>query len=194
MSVQNINFYGPNEPYFEFSNFYSILDDKKFTLMIDGQSWQSTEHYYHAQKFLGSMATVESREYSELIRTADTPNKALVLARQKILSGYAVNWKHSKNLPTKINDIIRSFESKEIKIRPDWSETKYDVMYKANLHKYKQNAKLRRLLLSTGEAQLTEHTDRDKYWGDGGDGSGLNKLGQILMQIRSELILSKNML
>ena len=43
------------------------------------------------------------------------------------------------------------------------------------------------LLLSTGDAKLVEHTENDSYWGDGGDGSGRNMLGQILMQIRTEL-------
>jgi predicted NAD-dependent protein-ADP-ribosyltransferase YbiA (DUF1768 family) len=32
-----------------------------------------------------------------------------------------------------------------------------------------------------------EHTERDAYWGDGGDESGKNMLGQILMEVREEL-------
>ena len=43
------------------------------------------------------------------------------------------------------------------------------------------------LLLSTGDALIIEHSRRDRYWGDGGDGSGANKLGQILMRVRGEL-------
>ena len=43
------------------------------------------------------------------------------------------------------------------------------------------------MLLGTGEATLVEHTSNDAYWGDGGDGSGKNMLGQILMKIRDEL-------
>jgi predicted NAD-dependent protein-ADP-ribosyltransferase YbiA (DUF1768 family) len=34
---------------------------------------------------------------------------------------------------------------------------------------------------------LVEHTARDSYWGDGGDGSGRNRLGHLLMQLRAEL-------
>ena len=39
----------------------------------------------------------------------------------------------------------------------------------------------------SGDAKLVEHTENDSYWGDGGDGSGRNMLGQILMQVRDEL-------
>ena len=34
---------------------------------------------------------------------------------------------------------------------------------------------------------LVEHTGKDAYWGDGGDGSGVNRLGGILMRVREEL-------
>jgi predicted NAD-dependent protein-ADP-ribosyltransferase YbiA (DUF1768 family) len=30
-------------------------------------------------------------------------------------------------------------------------------------------------------------TENDSYWGDGGDGSGRNMLGQVLMRVREEL-------
>ena len=30
-------------------------------------------------------------------------------------------------------------------------------------------------------------TANDDYWGDGGDGSGKNRLGHLLMQVREEL-------
>ena len=29
-----------------------------------------------------------------------------------------------------------------------------------------------------------EHTDNDNYWGDAGDGSGLNRLGDLLVELR----------
>ena len=39
----------------------------------------------------------------------------------------------------------------------------------------------------TGNAGIVEHTEKDRYWGDGGDGSGENRLGQILMRGREQL-------
>jgi predicted NAD-dependent protein-ADP-ribosyltransferase YbiA (DUF1768 family) len=41
------------------------------------------------------------------------------------------------------------------------------------------------------DAKIIEHTENDDYWGDGGDGSGKNMLGQILMRIRTELRASR---
>jgi len=38
--------------------------------------------------------------------------------------------------------------------------------------------------------ELIEHTKKDSYWGDGGNGSGKNKLGKILMKVRYELKMS----
>jgi hypothetical protein len=42
-----------------------------------------------------------------------------------------------------------------------------------------------------GAAKLVEQTDRDSYWGDGGDGSGKNRLGHLLMRLREELRIRK---
>ena len=60
-------------------------------------------------------------------------------------------------------------------------------MYVALYAKFTQHERLRWLLLDTGERKLIEHTSHDSYWGDGGDGSGQNKLGQLLMKVRDEL-------
>lgn len=73
------------------------------------------------------------------------------------------------------------------KLRRDWESAKVSVMRDALVAKFEQHAQLRELLTSTGDAKLVEHTDRDDYWGDGGDGSGRNMLGQLLMEIRRRL-------
>jgi len=73
------------------------------------------------------------------------------------------------------------------KLRSDWEAVKVSIMKRAVITKFTQHQELRELLLSTGEAKLVEHTFRDSYWGDGGDGTGRNTLGQILMQVREEL-------
>lgn len=48
-------------------------------------------------------------------------------------------------------------------------------------------SKLRDLILSTGDAELVEQTHNDRIWGDGGDGSGENRLGKLLMELRQQL-------
>jgi len=72
-------------------------------------------------------------------------------------------------------------------IRPDWDRVKDDIMREALQAKFNQHPNLRSLLLSTGEAEIVEHTTKDGYWGDGGDGSGRNRLGKLLMELRKEL-------
>ena len=73
------------------------------------------------------------------------------------------------------------------KLRRDWESVKVSVMREALLAKFEQHPQLRELLLSTADAKLVEHTERDDYWGDGGNGSGRNMLGQLLMEVRRRL-------
>lgn len=71
--------------------------------------------------------------------------------------------------------------------RADWDAVKDHVMYEAVLAKFTQHTHLEKLLLDTGDALLAEHTANDSYWGDGGDGTGKNRLGQTLMAVREQL-------
>jgi predicted NAD-dependent protein-ADP-ribosyltransferase YbiA (DUF1768 family) len=43
------------------------------------------------------------------------------------------------------------------------------------------------MLLETGEDDIAEANPADSYWGVGGDGRGLNKLGKIMSRIRADL-------
>ncbi len=74
-----------------------------------------------------------------------------------------------------------------IPIRADWDAVKDDVMREAVLAKFSQHAALRELLLATGIRPIVEHTTNDSYWADAGDGSGMNRLGAILMEVREAL-------
>ncbi len=76
---------------------------------------------------------------------------------------------------------------RDLPLRADWEAVKDDVMLTALRAKFTQHPDLRALLLGTGDAHLIEHTANDRYWADGGDGSGRNRLGELLMQIRDEL-------
>ena len=73
------------------------------------------------------------------------------------------------------------------KLRREWESVKVSVMTEAVRAKFTQHDELRTILLATGDAKLVEHTANDDYWGDGGDGSGKNMLGQVLMRVRAEL-------
>jgi N-glycosidase YbiA len=69
-------------------------------------------------------------------------------------------------------------------LRKDWESVKDDMMRRAVRAKFSQHEEIRVILLGTGDALLVEHTEKDGYWGDGGDGSGKNMLGHILMEVR----------
>lgn len=72
-------------------------------------------------------------------------------------------------------------------LRKDWESVKDAIMREAVLAKFTQHADLRATLLDTDDAKIVEHTENDDYWGDGGDGSGKNRLGHILMWAREQL-------
>jgi ribA/ribD-fused uncharacterized protein len=97
-------------------------------------------------------------EYEHVIREANSPMTAAHLGR-------------SRKLP----------------LRRDWESARDNVMREALRAKFTQHAELRTLLLGTGDAILVEHTKKDRYWGDGGNGTGKNRLGQLLMELRAEL-------
>jgi hypothetical protein len=50
-----------------------------------------------------------------------------------------------------------------------------------------ENEELRDMLCSTGDEEIVMYTKRDAYWGVI-DGEGENRLGKILMEVRSELM------
>jgi ribA/ribD-fused uncharacterized protein len=84
-------------------------------------------------------------------------------------------------------EAARLGRSRKLPLRRDWEAVKDDVMLEAVRAKFTQHEELTAILLGTGDALLVEHTANDAYWGDGGDGSGCNRLGQILMAVRAEL-------
>jgi N-glycosidase YbiA len=72
-------------------------------------------------------------------------------------------------------------------LRADWEKVKDEVMRRAVLRKFETHADIRAILLGTGDEELVESAPGDYYWGCGADGTGLNKLGKILMEVRSLL-------
>lgn len=81
----------------------------------------------------------------------------------------------------------RMGRSRKRPLRRDWESAKDGIMLDALRAKFGQHEDLKRTLLETGERRLVEHTPRDRYWADGGDGSGRNRLGELLMRLRTEL-------
>ena len=80
---------------------------------------------------------------------------------------------------TKACHDIKMGNTRQIKLRTDWEEVKDNIMVIALRAKFDQYPELKQLLLSTAGNILVEHTDNDHYWGDAGDGSGLNRWGDL---------------
>ena len=140
-----INFYLVHEKFGEFSNF------APYPIELDGKTWPTSEHYFQAQKFVGT-------EHEEAVRLEVSPMQAAKMGRDR-----------------------------KRPLRPDWDAVKDDIMRSAVRAKFAQHPELQALLRATGDAILVEHTKNDAYWGDGGDGTGQNKLGRILVEIRELL-------
>ena len=140
-----INFYAVGDDYGCFSNF------SPHPITLKGKTWQTSEHYFQAQKVAGTPAEEE-------VRLAKSPMIAARMGR-----------------------------SRKRPLRKDWETVKDSIVYEAVLAKFTQHPDLREVLLATGDARIVEYTENDAYWGDGGDGSGENRLGRILMRVREEL-------
>lgn len=75
---------------------------------------------------------------------------------------------------------------RHVKLRDDWETVKNAVMYEVCKQKFLQHPNLAKKLLATGDAKLVEGNDwGDRVWGVC-NGEGENRLGRILMLIRSE--------
>ena len=59
------------------------------------------------------------------------------------------------------------------------------IALRAKLYQYPE---LKQLLMSTPGNILVVHTENDNYWGDGGDGSGYNMLGTLLVELRENYL------
>ncbi|ELR97955.1 NADAR family protein [Gloeocapsa sp. PCC 73106] len=73
-------------------------------------------------------------------------------------------------------------------LRSDWEEVKDAIMTKAVLKKFQTHKQLSDILLATGDELIVENSPVDYYWGCGRDGTGKNRLGEILMNVRAILL------
>ncbi len=138
--------------------FYSVLDDYGIFSNFAIYPLKLDGLLWPTTEHYFQAQKFDDEEYKEKIRKAASPMKAAELGR-----------------------------SRRMKIIKNWDRQKDNVMYKALLAKFTQHPELKEQLLNTGSAKIIEHTENDAYWGDGGDGKGLNKLGKLLMKVREKL-------
>ena len=83
--------------------------------------------------------------------------------------------------------VIAKRLGRQVTLRKDWHEIKLGEMICLVYEKFKDNNKLQKLLLDTGDEELVEGNNwNDCYWGVC-RGRGENHLGKILMNIRRKL-------
>jgi ribA/ribD-fused uncharacterized protein len=105
----------------------------------------------------------DREDLMERIRNAETPELAAAIGR---------NPKH--------------------KPREDWDDRKREIMYRAVRQKFITHLDIQQILLDSGDVEIIEDSTVDYFWGCGGDRTGANHLGKILMQIRQEIKISRN--
>ena len=115
---------------------------------------------YNGLKFMSSEAAFQAQKCPSMAKsfTRLGPNKAKALGRN-------------------------------VQLREDWEDVKDDIMYDVIKAKFTQNEYIKKQLLDTGDEELVEgNTWNDTYWGvDIRTGKGKNKLGKLLMKLRTEL-------
>lgn len=126
--------------------------------------WNSTEHYYQAQKFAG-VHHPDALALVEQIAAAPSPEAAALLGR-------------------------RTDRGRPELLREDWGRSKIAAMHAALRAKFAAHEGPRKLLLSTAQngATIVETAPHDYFWGRGMDGTGYNMLGKLLMKVRDEII------
>ncbi len=89
---------------------------------------------------------------------------------------------------------IEAWRAKKLgRLAPNFNKKKWDKMKVSFMsalcrQKFDKNSKLRKMLLMTEDAHLEERNSwGDKFWGTDVDGVGENNLGEILMNVRSDL-------
>lgn len=98
-----------------------------------------------------------------------------------------IDWFHQIREAKTAKESAKMGRDRRYQLRSDWEAVKDEIMERAVLQKFQTHADIRRILLETGNELIVENSPIDYYWGCGKDGSGKNRLGQILMAVRGIL-------
>jgi len=124
---------------------------------LDGVSYPTVEHAYQCQRYI-------DKKIIEEIRNAASPLKAWEISTK---------YKHLQ---------IPGFRDEKYKL---------EVMKKLLRLKAQQHEEIRQALIDSGDAEIVKHIftypPGDGFWDDGQDGTGLNHMGRMWMEIRNEL-------
>eukprot|EP00928_Gymnodinium_smaydae_P084438 TRINITY_DN67710_c0_g1_i1.p1 TRINITY_DN67710_c0_g1~~TRINITY_DN67710_c0_g1_i1.p1 ORF type:complete len:215 (-),score=30.10 TRINITY_DN67710_c0_g1_i1:39-620(-) len=127
--------------------------------MLDGVEWQSAEQCFQALKFVRSADRERIRQLKPSEGESDSSHGMRV-------------WSEGQ---------------RRSEIRPDWDAAKVDIMYLANLAKFRQHPELAAQLLSTGAQKLQGAPSTGWRSRSGSQESWTKWNGLIQMRIREEL-------
>lgn len=78
-------------------------------------------------------------------------------------------------------------KTRDPSFQTNWNELRDEIMLKGLREKFQQNPILGDKLRATETEELIEQSPWDSYWGNGRNGLGKNRMGQLLMKVRSEI-------
>lgn len=162
MSSEHHKLDNERQVFFYEQDFYVLSNFSAFTLLWSGWRFDTSEAAYHWEKFahMNEVGIVAGHECNicYVIRRAESAHQAFEIA-----------------------------EANRDRRRPDWDSVKVDIMRRILRAKAEQHEYVRRKLIATGERELIEDSWRDDFWGWGLKRDGLNMLGKLWMEIRTEL-------
>ncbi|KAI9796465.1 MAG: hypothetical protein M1833_006133 [Piccolia ochrophora] len=129
-------------------------------------------HYQNAEQYM--------MHHKGLLFAPDSPITASILTTPDVTP------RTIKQLGRQIPDFVES----------EWHEHRFSIVVDANLLKFTQDPRLKKLLLDTGDKALVEASPRDRIWGIGFGKKnapaqrarwGQNLLGKALMEARERI-------
>ena len=168
--MEDILFYTTKGEFGCFTNY------SKHSVTIHGINYifPTSEHAYQSFKFIP-----HRMDLVELIASDPSPKQSGVVGRNKS-NPMRDDWEKpiSKELVLQYQNVLPKYLA-DIELSKDL------FMYVTLHYKFTQHEDIKKVLLSTGNRNIIENSKLDGYWGNFNDGQ--NKLGKMLMLLRSEL-------
>lgn len=166
-----IIFYHPAKEYGCFANF------SRHPVTIYGYRGATSEHSFQAMKF-----HPHREDLVKAVFETKSPHDAAKMGRDQSLP-IRKDWDLIAVDNPYPNLSVNDSRGDDLVIQ----RTKDLIMWQVCWAKIEQHQDIKNILLSTGDLPIIEDTSDDYYWGWGTNHTGNNKLGKILMGIRSVL-------
>ncbi|KAG6374827.1 hypothetical protein JVT61DRAFT_4212 [Boletus reticuloceps] len=194
--AKRILFYHVRDPYYGFTNFSPDLVEYR------GKQYPTSEHLFQSLKVSEgqwTLTTWADRSVAQGVYVSLEPvrrgwgatpmmhRRDLTLVTPQFLDHRPELAEHIRTCSPRPRVVFDETHRFNPEVRPDWLRVRVDMMDLVLWHKFTQNDHLKQELLSTGEAELVEDSDKDAFWGVGPDGKGENQLGKALQRLRAKL-------